>query len=99
MKQVEQMEAEVEELKAKLQEMQQQLEAEREAEKRRREQVWAEGTAACLLKMEGGEVMKCRMFFKAQVKKALKNILWWGLCFLSLGNLTPKISVGDVMWK
>ncbi|KAM6064185.1 LOW QUALITY PROTEIN: cilium assembly protein DZIP1L [Theristicus caerulescens] len=38
MKQVEQMEDEVEELKAKLQEMQQQLEVEREAEKLRREQ-------------------------------------------------------------
>lgn len=45
MKQVEQMEDEVEELKAKLQEMQQQLEAERGAEKLCREQVWSENTA------------------------------------------------------
>lgn len=88
MKQVEQMEAEVEELKAKLQETQQQLKAEREAEKLHREQVQEEGTAAILEKM-GERSDETQGVFKAQVKKALKNILWWVLC-LFLWKLCPQ---------
>lgn len=68
MKQVEQMEDEVEKLKAKLRETQQRLEVEREAEKLRRERVRGEDTAACLggktKNMGGGEAMRHRTFLK-----------------------------------